>query len=97
MFVNCSTNGQPVTELMNIPDVTFFKSTQSSATTFAYGYHTELASFNFLIFARGRDCLTMLSRKLYSLVTTSTRKPTIVISGQLLGGMVKVIVNWPYG
>ena len=46
----------PVTELMNIPDATFVKSTQSSTTTehdttnlrtiehnLAYGCHTEVA------------------------------------------------------
>ena len=64
----------PVAELMNIPDATFVKSTQSSATTeqmtplirvlrtigwnVAYGCHTELARFDLSIFTRGGDCLT---------------------------------------
>ena len=59
---------------MNIPDATFVKSTQSSATTeqmtplirvlrtigwnVAYGCHTELARFDLSIFTRGGDCLT---------------------------------------
>ena len=64
----------PVTELTNIPDATFIKSTQSSVLPqnkhaliiflrtieqkVAYGCHTELARFNLLIFTRGGDCLT---------------------------------------
>ena len=62
-----------LTELMNIPDTTFVKSIQCYHRTnmtpliiflrtieqkVAYGCHTELASFNLLIFTRGRDCLT---------------------------------------
>jgi len=63
----------PVTELMNILDATFVKSTQSSATqnmtsliiflrtneqNVTYGWHTELARFNLSIFTKGGDCLT---------------------------------------
>ena len=33
LFVACLIKMLPVTELMNIPDATFVKSTQSSATT----------------------------------------------------------------